>query len=95
MTVHWGYNRCPPKELLENNPDHPGGYCCMQWDEVRQEWLLVEEDSNIEADFRAPNPAEIRAEIRLMFGKDLDRYLRHGERILIHCIHEPRITSTG
>jgi hypothetical protein len=79
MPVYWGYNRCPPKELLENNPDHPGGYCCMQWDEGQVAWVLVREDSKIERGYRAPNSAEIRAELCAEINQNPDSDRHNGE----------------
>ena len=95
MTVHWGYNRCPPKNLL---PNHEGGYCCMKWDEVRQDWVLVDEASDIHEKYRAPDSKEIWAEIRAEMHKErelVQRYLRHGERLLTHCRLDERQTTSG
>ena len=82
MRVYWGYNRCPPKDLLRD----PGGYCCMRWNEVSVSWESVPEESKFDEGYRAPTSEEIRAEIIAINGDPSKfRYLRHGERILTHC----------
>jgi len=82
MPVYWGYNLCPPKKLLEK---HPGGSCCMEWDEVKVAWVLVPAESNIEPGYRAPTSDEIRAELCAEINQNPDSDIHHGERILTDC----------